>query len=128
MSESSDSRTFKNTERLLRGNTRPVIAFVSFLSAFLFAALPFAFNTDHILLVAPCVVVSFSCSILFIRLIVGELGLVKWILLGTAVYLAMHVGSEWYVVALLTLGTVVCSLFMDILLGDFVPISRMSKK
>lgn len=127
MSESSDNRTLKNADRLLRGGKRPVLAIVSFLAAFLFAALPFAINSDRFLIVAPCVIACVSCSILFMRLLIGELGLVKWLLFGTAAYLAICVGSEWYVVALLTGGTASCSLFLDKLIGNFVPLIRASE-
>ena len=127
MSGSIDNPTLSNTDRLLRGGKRPVPAIASFLAAFVFAALPFAINSDHFIIVAPCVIACVSCSILFIRLLIGELGLLKWLLFGTAVYLAICVGGEWYVVALLAGGTVVCSLFLDKLIGSFVPLIRVSR-
>lgn len=127
MSESTDNRTLNNTDRLLRGGKRPALAVFSFVASFLFVALPFAINSDRFLIVAPSVIACVSCSILFIRLLIGELGLVKWLLFGTAVYLAICVGREWYVVALLTGGAVVCSLLLDKLIGNFVPLIRVSE-
>ena len=128
MSESTDNRTLKNTDRLLRGGKRPVLAIVSFLAAFLFAALPFAINSDRFLIVAPCVIACVSCSILFMRLLIGKLGIVNWLLLGVAGYLCIVAEREWHVVVLLTGGTVVSLFVIDRLIGTFVPLINVSEQ
>lgn len=117
----------RNVNQLFRGGSRPVLAVIAFFATFLFAALPFAFDTDNVLVVAPCIIASFSCAILFMRFLIGEPGMVKWILLAAAGYLCISAGREWYVVLLLTGGTICCSILFDRLIGKFVPLINVSE-
>lgn len=112
---------------LRRDGSRPVLAGVSFLAAFLFVAVPFAIQDCSVVVAAPCIIACFSCSMLILRLLVGDLGVVKWLMLGMAVWLGVSVGPQWYVVALLTCGTVLCLFVIDRLIGEFVPLVDVSK-
>jgi hypothetical protein len=101
-----------------------VLAIVAFFAAFLFAGLPFIFDTDNILVVAPCMIACFSCVILFLRLLVGDLGPMKysfWIVTGQLCHVA---GEEWYLVVFLAVGTLLCSYLIARLMGDFAPLVR----
>ena len=130
-SEATPDYTSGHIDRIsdqhVRADSHPVLAIVVFVAAFVFAALPFLSDTDNFFIVAPCVIASLSCSILFMRLVMGDLGPVKWIMLATAGYACVSVGREWYIVVLLTTGTVLCSILIDRLVGDFVPLTRAQK-
>jgi len=117
----------RNADRLLHVGTRPVLAIVAFFATFLFAALPFALDSDSVLVVAPFIIASFSCSILFMRLLIGNLGVINWLFLGCAVWFGVSVGRQWYIVMLLTGGTVLCLFLIDRLIGNFVPLVDVSK-
>lgn len=122
MAELNTDRTQRNADRLLRGGSHPVLAIAAFFGAFLFAALPFVFDRTTCWLSPPGLMACFSCSILFMRLLIGELGLIKWILLGVAAYLGYIAAEQWYLIALLAGGTLVCSFLIARLVGDFVPV------
>jgi len=106
-----------------------VLTIVAFFAAFLFAALPFAIDADtsSVLVAAPCMIASFSCSILFMRLLIGDTRAVEWILLGTAAWLGVFVVQQWYIVAFLTGGVVLCLFLIDRLVGNFVPLIDVLK-
>ena len=114
----------RNGGQLLPDGKHPVVALIAFISAFLFAGFPFAVDPDSFLIVAFGVIGCFSVTILFIRLLIGELGRVKWILLGMAGYLCVIAGHQWYLIVLLTVGTVLCSFVISRLLGSFKPLVR----
>lgn len=128
MPESMTGQTAMNADRLLRGGKHPVLAVVAFVAAFMFAALPFVIATDNPLAVGPSVIACVSCSILFMRLLIGKLGIVNWLLLGVAGYLCIVAEREWYVVVLLTGGTVVSLFVIDRLIGTFVPLINVSEQ
>lgn len=113
------------TDRLLLGRSHPVLAIIVFFAAFLFAALPFAFGTDDVLVVSVCVVACFSSVILFIRLLLGKLGALKYLLLiAPAIlgYTAYVAEREWHLVVIVTAGTIICSYVITRLIGDFRPL------
>lgn len=124
MPESPLSRTDMCAKRFTHGDSHPVLAIVVFFAAFLFGALPFVFDTDSFLIVAPCLIACFSSVILFLRLLVGDVGPVKYIFLFIAGYLGYVAGEQWYVVVFLAGGALLCSLFIDRLIGDFVAVIR----
>ena len=128
MPERTNGKTQTIADRLLLGGRHPVLAVVAFVAAFMFAALPFAIDTDNPLVVAPSVIACASCSILFMRLLIGALGIVNWLLLGTAGYLCIVAGREWYVVALIAGGTVLVLFVIDRLIGKFVPLINVSER
>ena len=128
MPKSTTGQTPMNSGRLLRGGTHPILAVVAFVAAFMFAALPFAIDADNPLVVAPSVIACASCSILFMRLLIGKLGIVNWLLLGAAGYLCIVAGRDWYVVVLLTSGTVLCLFVIERLIGNFVPLINVSER
>lgn len=111
-------------DRLLRGDSHPVLAIASFFAAFLLAAIPFLIGTDQFFVVVACLIACFSSVILFLRLLVGNLGPIKFILLATAALLALYAGSQWYIPLTLAGGTVVCSYISGRLIGDFSPLIR----
>lgn len=125
MPEFSIRPTIVYADRLERGGKHPVLAIVAFLGAFLFVAPAFVFDQDNFLIVAPCVIGSFSCSILFIRLVIGQLGRVTWSLVQAGIIGGLAVGRQWYIVALLGAGVVLCSFIIDRLLGPIVPLVRV---
>ena len=111
-------------ERPAGRGPHPGLAIVAFFAAFLFAALPFGFDSDDFFVVAPCLIACFSSSILFIRVMVGDLRRFTYIFLAAAGHLCYAAGEQWYVVVLLALGTLLCSFLMARLIGDFAPVIR----
>ena len=112
-------------ERLLPGKSHLVLAVVSFSVAFLFAALPWAFDTDHVVVVSVCAIACASSVILFIRLLVGKLGNLKYLLLLPPAILCFSTyaaGQEWYLVVMITGGTIICSSLIARLVGHFSPL------
>jgi hypothetical protein len=130
MPDCPSGRMDKNTDRLLLGDSHPVLAIVAFVATFLFAALPFLFDTDRVFIVVPCIIGCFSCCLLFLRLLVGaqELKHVKYICLGIAAYLFYLAGRQWYLIVLITGGTVLCSILIARLIGPFVPVTHQRKR
>lgn len=128
MPEFSISPAVVCADRREGGGKHPVLAVVAFLGAFLFIAPAFIFDQDNFLIVAPCGIGSFSCSILFMRLLIGPLGRVKWSLVQAWIIAGLAVGRQWYIVALLGLGVVLCSFIIDRLLGPIVPLVRVPDK
>ena len=126
MAESSPDQIARNADRLLLGAKHPVFAIFAFMSAFVFAALPFLVNTENALIIVPCLIACASCSILFIQLLIGRLGHVKWLLLAIAGFLCVYAGGHWYLIVLLTGGTVLCCSVVDRLIGRFRPLIRVS--
>lgn len=127
MPDSPSGRMDKNADRFLRGRSHPVFMIVAFVSVFFFAGLPFLFDTDSWLLVVPCLIGCFSCFFLFIRLLVGlegELANLKFIFLIIAGYLCYRAGEQWYLIVLLTAGTLLCSFLIARLIGPSVPVIR----
>jgi hypothetical protein len=124
MSEPLASRIDPSAARDTPGNSHPVAAVFVFFASFLFAALPFVFDTDNLLVVAPCLIACFSCSILFLRLLVGDLGPLKYTFFIIAGHLGYVAGEQWYVVAILVGGTLLCSFLINRLLGEFAPVIR----
>lgn len=114
-------------DQLLNDRARPRLAAGVFLAAFLFAGIPFALNSDHILVVTPCAIACFTCVILFLRLLIGELGIIKWILLGLGAFLCVLGGREWYLGALLTVGTILCSILADRAMQPYAPLVRVPR-
>jgi hypothetical protein len=106
------------------GAGRPVLAIVAFIGAFLFAALGSALDSENPLVVAPFVIVSLCCTILFMRLLIGEMRWAKWIWLGLGIPLCYAAGDEWYLVVLLMCGTHLGTLLIARLIGNFDPIVR----
>jgi hypothetical protein len=117
----------RRVELLLFGKSHPVLASCFFFATFLFAALPFAIETDDVLIVSVCVIACFSSAILFIRLLLGKLGLVRYLLLiapAILCYAAYAAGKEWHLVVIITGGTIICSHLIARLIGDFRPLIR----
>lgn len=112
---------------LREGHTRPRLAAMIFFAAFLFAGIPVAVNSDHVLVVAPCAIACFTCTILFIRLLIGELGMIKWILLGMGAFLCVLGGREWYLGVLLTAGTILCTVLADRAMQPYSPLVRVPR-
>ncbi len=125
MAKSSVSQMNKRGERLEVGKSHPVLASVSFLAAFMFAALPFVFNTDHVVIVSVCAIACSSAAILFLRLLIGKLGVLKYQFLMAAAILcicAYIAGQEWHLVLMITGGTISLSYFIARFIGDFTPL------
>ena len=101
---------------------RPVLAIVAFIGTFLFAALGVALDSENPLVVAPFIIASLCCTILFLRLLIGEVRWVKWIWLSLGVPLCLAARDEWYLIVLLIGGTHLGTLLIARLTGGFAPI------
>jgi hypothetical protein len=127
MTESHIVPANTNIERMLPGTPRPYVAMAAFGAVFFFAGFPFLFDTDNLLIAVPCIIACLSAFVLFLHLLVGLNGdtrQIKYMLLGIAAYLAVLAGRQWYLIALITCGTVVTSFLIARLLGPTIPVIR----
>lgn len=111
----------------LVGAKRPVLAVVAFTGAFSFTALGLALDSENPLVSAPFVIATLCCTILFLRLLLGEMLWAKWIWLSLGVPLCYAAGDEWYLIVLLMGGTHLGTLLIAWLIGDFDPVLRNVK-
>lgn len=120
-------RTDNRAERLLPGDSHPVFAAVAFAAVILFAAVPFLVDTDEPSFVIPSLIGCFTSFFVFLHLLVGLTGSfssVKRNSLLIVISLGIAAGGQWYLMALIAGGTLLCTLFLIRLIGPHVPVIR----
>lgn len=127
MPESTAGLTGENADRRLRGGSHPMLALIAFVATFLLTALGCAVDGDNWLVVAPFIIGALCCAILFVRLLIGEQSSTRWTSYGIVAHLCYVADEEWYKIAFLVGGTLVCSFFIARLIGEFVPIVPVAR-
>lgn len=122
MTNDAADRTARNADRMLTGGTRPMTAAIAFLLPFFFAAMPYLADSDSAFVVIPCVIGALSSTFLCLRLLIGDFGFVIRVVLIVGVCLCIYAGREWYLVALIMIGTVLCCYGLNRFVGRFRPL------
>ena len=121
-------RAQRRVDRLLGiGTTRPVLAVAAFFAPFAITWFLFWCESDHFLVVLPCVSASFAATLLCIQLLGGNIVPFKWLLV-VAFCCTVYAGQDWYVCVLLTVSVVLWLIVLDRYVGGFAPLFDPSSK
>lgn len=129
-------REIVRVEYNLRGTARPLIALTAFVASFGFALIAYLFDSGESswrfdwFVATPCMVGGLSCSLLFLRLLLGKFDpVMQWALIFAVFVAGRAAGSDWYLVVLLA-GVAYLGMFLMIhfLVGDFTPVVRVTKR
>lgn len=101
-----------------------MLAIAAFVAVFFITAVACALDSENPLVVAPFFIAALCCTILFVRLLIGEMPWAKWIWLSLGIPLLYAAGDEWYLIVLLIGGTHLGTLLIDRLIGDVEPLIR----
>ena len=103
---------------------RPKLAVAVFSGVFVVTAIALVLDSDSPLVGIPFIITVLCGVILFIKLLIGDMGWRKFIWIGLGLPLLAAAGDEWYYVALIIGCTHLGTLLIGRLVGDFEPIVR----
>lgn len=107
--------------------TRPALAVAAFMGPFAITLFMFWLDSDHFLVVVPCVSFAFSSTLLCIQLLGGNIIPYKWLLFVT-LCCAVYSGYQWYVFVSLAAGVALWLVAMDRYVGYFAPLFASSSR
>jgi cell division protein FtsW (lipid II flippase) len=134
-SSSIANREIVRVEYNLTGKA-PATALISFVLAFLIVAAALFFDrTDYdwrfdFFVAAPCIVGCLSCSLIFMRLLLGTFDpAMNWSLMAAAAFACYGAGEKCHVVVLLTAMAYVSMLLtVHFVIGISAPIVRVTRQ
>lgn len=104
---------------------RPVLAIATFIAPFLITGVMLLFQWESPIAVIPFVSLAFSCTILCLQLIGGDLVPFRFLIL-VVLMLTIFVGRQWYLPLFLMTFTAGTLLAMDWCIGRFIPLLPQS--